>query len=57
MKKTKNPDIPKCCMCHEELGKCDINKIVGVCLNPACPNYSLLCLPEETIENFKKGTK
>jgi len=53
----KEKDSHLCVMCHQELGRCDIEKIVGVCLNIECPNYSLLCLPEETIELFKKENK
>lgn len=49
----KNKDIPLCVMCRKELGRADIKKIVAVCLNPACPNFSLLCLPEETILKFE----
>lgn len=46
---------PKCCQCHKELGRADIEKIVGLCLNPACPNFSLLCIPEDTISDFLKN--
>ena len=51
MTKTKQ-DNPKCVMCHKELGRADIEKIVAICLNPKCPNFSLLCIPEEQIYKF-----
>ncbi len=51
--KNKKGNIPLCVMCFKELGRVDIKKIVAICLNPACPNFSLLCLPEDTILRFQ----
>ena len=56
MKKNKlNKNIPQCVMCHKNLAKCDIEKIVCVCVNPACPNFSLLSIPEDTIYEYTNG--
>lgn len=52
-KKTANVNVPTCVMCRKELGRAEIEKIVAVCFNPACPNYSLLCIPEDTILRFE----
>ena len=48
-------EIHACTQCGKGLLFCEIEKVVCVCVNPACPNYSLLCLPEKTIENFMRG--
>ena len=60
--KIKNPynvgiNIPRCAQCGVILGKCDIERIVCVCMNPRCPNFSLLSIPENTIKEYLEGFK
>jgi hypothetical protein len=60
MNKTKPTKIEGflCCMCHKTLGVFDSLELVPsfyICVNPVCPNYSLLCIPEELMIVRKKG--
>ena len=50
---------PKCVMCHKELKNMSIEISIGIytenffCTNPKCPNFTLLCVLEETIKDIK----
>ena len=48
----KKPNIAKCCKCDKKLARVDVERAVCVCLTFSCPNYSLLCLPQDTIDDF-----
>jgi hypothetical protein len=62
MKRKKASDVlgykpPLCVQCGKGLALCDLGSLVGCCINPKCPNYSLMCIIEESILKFTRGLK
>ena len=55
----KTPSQRTCVQCHNDMPYAtDVQeKQVSVCLRPQCPNFGLLALALETIEEFEKEKK
>ena len=42
-----------CIQCHKEINKCTVEGNFNVCIEPDCPNYGLLQVPENKIKELE----